>query len=146
MKDFISGSIPVTIDHYLYWIEYLPQDVEDVAQVANFGQHARQRREYLGMSQAVVAHIMTDPFGISWHQTVVAKIESGERQVKLAEALALSKIYGMKLEDLMTGWDLEGNTYLREKNEEMSDLDALNTEVKAAQNRWVARKEREKGD
>lgn len=64
------------------------------------------------MSQQAVASIMKNDFDIPWHQTVVAKVEAGERQVKLNEALALSHLYAMALEDLLTGSDLEGNARL----------------------------------
>src|SRR5690625_3104218 len=141
MNDFISAGMPVTTGDYLQWIEVLPHDVEDVKQVENFGQYARRRREFLGLSQRQVADFISKTFDIPWHQTVVAKIESGERQIKLAEALALSLAYGMRLDDLMTGWDLEGNAYLR--SAQVSEHEELQGEVRAAQARWAARKERE---
>ncbi len=68
-----------------------------------FGHHARERREYLNLSQQAVAAYMKDFFKIPWHQTVVAKIESGERRVKLNEAMALAYTYGMPLDNLAGG-------------------------------------------
>jgi hypothetical protein len=73
----------------------------------NFGPHARQRRIFLQYSQDVVATLLVTTYGIKWHQTVVAKVESGVRQVKLAEAYALAEIYGLPLEDLAYGKNLD---------------------------------------
>lgn len=74
---------------------------------ASFGKHARQRREFLDYSQGHVAMLLQTTYGIRWHQTVVAKIESGERLIKLAEAYALADIYGIPLEDLAHGNNLD---------------------------------------
>jgi len=73
---------------------------------------SRARREYLGFSQFFVASWMKDYLGIPWHQTVVAKIESGKRQVKLHEAVGLSLLYGMSIENLITGHGAETTTGL----------------------------------
>lgn len=43
---------------------------------------------------------------IMWHQTVVAKVESGQRAVKLTEAYALASVLDMRLDDLTLGNDL----------------------------------------
>ena len=126
-------EIPVVIDHYLRWVVVTPADIQAVQSAADFGSHARARREFLGMSQQGVAMILKENFGIPWHQTVVAKIESGARQVKLNEALALAQIYAMSVEDLVTGWDLEGNAHLKDK--ELTHHESLVAEVEAAQER-----------
>lgn len=127
-------EIPVVVGHYLRWIYITDEDVGEVARAAEFGEYARTRRKFLGLSQQRVARVLNEDFNISWHQTVVAKIESGERQIKLHEALALSRVYAMSLEDLMTGWDLEGDAHLCDK--ELSKMDSLDAEVRAAQERW----------
>lgn len=72
-----------------------------------FGKHARARRELLDLSQDNVALLMATTYGIQWHQTVVAKIESGKRLIKLSEAYALADIYGIPLEDLAHGQNLD---------------------------------------
>src|SRR4051812_33575431 len=48
---------------------------------------------------------MERDFGISWHQTTVGKIESGERPIRLNEALAVSLILELdtRLDLLMYG-------------------------------------------
>ena len=83
-----------------------------------FGDHARMRREYLNLSQQAVAAYMTDFFGIPWHQTVVAKIESGKRRIKLNEAMALAYIYGMPLDDLAGGISMVDKSRLIPLDEE----------------------------
>lgn len=118
MTDSRNIEIPISREDSdsLEWVIISPFDIGSVRQAEDFGEYARERREFLGMSQNFVAMTMKDVFDIPWHQTVVAKIESGQRQVKLAEALALSLIYGMSLENLMTGWDLEDNNRLETKD------------------------------
>jgi len=52
--------------------------------------------------------MMQTTYGIKWHQTVVAKIEDGTRKIKLMEAYALADMYGIPLEELSAGNNLEG--------------------------------------
>lgn len=59
------------------------------------------------LSQKMVAQLMKWFFGPRWHQTIVAKIENGQRAVRLDEALALCQIYGMDLDDLLAGRNLD---------------------------------------
>ncbi len=66
-----------------------------------FAKNARHRRVVLGLSQAHVA-LMMEVYGIRWHQTVLAKVESGDREVKIQEAYALAALYGMALDDLIS--------------------------------------------
>lgn len=68
-----------------------------------FAQRFRERRRYAGQkSQQHIALTMAAVYGhTSWHQTTVAKVESGERDVKLAEAVALAEIIGVPLSDLI---------------------------------------------
>lgn len=71
-----------------------------------FARNCRYRRVVLGMSQEEVARQLRG-LGVPWHQTVLAKVESGERAVKLAEAYALASIYGLWVDDLMYGQHLD---------------------------------------
>ena len=54
----------------------------------------------LKLSQAQVALAMTHR-GFTWHQTTVAKTESGERALRLDEAHALAGVLGVELTDLL---------------------------------------------
>lgn len=73
----------------------------------NFGQNARTRRKFLEYSQGIVSTLMQAEYGIPWHQTVVAKIEDGSRKVKLMEAYALADMYGIPLDELTRGRNLD---------------------------------------
>jgi len=104
MTDREGFGLTTNFDGRKYRIDinwFAPLAVEGVGEL--FGHHARQRREFLNLSQQSVADYMKDFFKIPWHQTVVAKIESGERRVKLNEAMALAYIYGLPLDNLAGG-------------------------------------------
>ena len=81
------------------------------------GQRMRAARMRVGMSQQHIALAMTmvhddDPSNARreaggenrwrWHQTVVGKVESGERALKLTEAVAVADIIGIPLADLVS--------------------------------------------
>jgi len=40
-------------------------------------------------------------FGYHWHQSVIAKIETGQRPIRLNEATDLATLYGVALADLL---------------------------------------------
>lgn len=74
-----------------------------------FGGYAKKRRELIGYSQADVALMMQVDYGLPWHQTVLSKVEAGQRDVRLKEAYALANIYGIALDDLVRGEGLGQN-------------------------------------
>ena len=80
------------------------------------GQRMRTARERAGMPQQHIASVMTMIHGHRWHQTVVGKVESGERALKLTEAVAVADIIGIPLADLVSEEPtrLERNTALVE--------------------------------
>jgi len=100
-------GLTTTMDGRKYRIDITALGIYLVQNVEDFGFYARQRREFLNLSQQAVASFMSDQLYVPWHQTVVAKIEAGERRVKLNEAMALSLIYGMRLDDLVNGLNLD---------------------------------------
>ena len=59
--------------------------------------------------------MMQTTYGITWHQTAVAKIEDGSRKVKLMEAYALADMYGIPLDELAAGRNLEGKIMWTER-------------------------------
>lgn len=71
---------------------------EDPEKVA--GQHLKLLRRAHGWSQREVAERMR-PHGYTWHQTVVAKIETGTRPLRLNEALDLAALFGVSLATLL---------------------------------------------
>jgi transcriptional regulator with XRE-family HTH domain len=64
------------------------------------GRQLRRMREGRGWSRREVAERL-EPFGYHWHQTVIAKIESAERPLRLNEALDLASVFGVPLTDLV---------------------------------------------
>lgn len=76
---------------------------------STFAKRVRERREALGLSQSMVALIMATSGFSSWRQTTMAKVESGDRDVKLAEAIALTQIVAdrVPLDDMVGRFDGE---------------------------------------
>lgn len=74
---------------------------------ARFAANARVRRLRLRQSQETVAFFMKEIYGFPWHQTMVAKIEAGERAVKMDEAFALCRILGIEMDDLLRGRNMD---------------------------------------
>jgi transcriptional regulator with XRE-family HTH domain len=66
-----------------------------------FGARVRAARERQGRSQKWLAEALGSRYGIQWYPTTVGKVESGERPVKLTEAVAVAQALGMLLEDLV---------------------------------------------
>jgi transcriptional regulator with XRE-family HTH domain len=69
---------------------------------AGFGARVRAARELLGLSQQYIADGMS-AYGVTWYQTTVGKVESGERPAKLSEAVALAVMlgFGRRLDQLL---------------------------------------------
>lgn len=81
---------------------------ETVASIpATFARNVRRRREAIGVPQGVVAGIMFSYGFRTWRQTTLAKVEAGERAVKLDEAFALAEIYAISLDDLLRDCGVE---------------------------------------
>ena len=57
----------------------------------------RVLRDRKNMSQAELAGEMAEK-GIPWHQSTVARVESGRQAVRFAEAAALAEIFGVPLQ------------------------------------------------
>jgi transcriptional regulator with XRE-family HTH domain len=64
------------------------------------GKRLRELRNARGWPLREVAEQMR-AFGYTWHQTVVAKIETGQRPIRLSEAIDLARLFGVTLEDLV---------------------------------------------
>jgi transcriptional regulator with XRE-family HTH domain len=67
-----------------------------------FRKTLKAARRGKGWTQADVAKMLSDKGIDHIHTTTVAKIEAGERDIKLDEAVALADLFGMPL-DLMLG-------------------------------------------
>lgn len=66
-----------------------------------FRKSVRLERERRGWSQSYMAKLLTDRGIDSIYPTTVAKIESGDREVKLDEAAALADLFGGSLDWLL---------------------------------------------
>jgi transcriptional regulator with XRE-family HTH domain len=64
------------------------------------GQRVRELREQRGFSQQHVAMTMTMTRGHRWHQTTQAQTESGQRPLRLTEAVALADVLGVRVDEL----------------------------------------------
>lgn len=64
------------------------------------GRLLRQLRQARGWSMREVAEQM-EGYGYHWHQSVIAKIETGQRPLRLNEALDLAALHGVPLTDLV---------------------------------------------
>jgi len=61
------------------------------------GAWVREAREHRGWSQETLARQLGETAGIDLHQSAVARLERGERPIRLNEAAALSKILNLDL-------------------------------------------------
>lgn len=64
------------------------------------GERMRAARERTTMPQQHISNVMTMTRGHRWHQTVVAKVENGDRALKLTEAVEVADILGVPLSEL----------------------------------------------
>lgn len=65
------------------------------------GCELRRLRIAAGWSQGEVARLM-DAYGYHWHQTIVAKVESAGRPLRLSELADLCDLFGVSLPELLT--------------------------------------------
>lgn len=70
--------------------------IDAASQPAPVGGRIRVVREAQGMSQQDVADQVAD-HGVRWHQTTVAKVEAGERELRLSEAVAVADVLGVEV-------------------------------------------------
>ena len=87
-----------------------------------FGENLKFSREKMGESQTGLAKKMAD-LGFPWHQTTVSRIELGERPVQLVEALALTKVTGVNVGDMLQSpHDVQLTRLLQKANRHVADL------------------------
>lgn len=71
-------------------------------QGAPYRKRIRRLRETRGWSQERLAQEMSVLQGRPWHQSVPSKIEKGERHLTLDEAVVLSRLFGITLDQLVS--------------------------------------------
>lgn len=72
----------------------------------------RRHREEAGFTQPALARLINDVRpDWNWHQTTIAKIESGNRAIKLEDLVAYGEVFGLSVDELVvsTEW-LESNS------------------------------------
>lgn len=67
---------------------------------AHIGAKIAAARESQGMSQAALARKLTGTGATGFHQTTVARTESGERPLRFQEAIMFASALGISLDDL----------------------------------------------
>lgn len=65
---------------------------------ARIGRNLRTRREALGMTQAELAVQLTEMGMQGFHQTTVARIEAGQRQLRASEAFVVARALNVEME------------------------------------------------
>lgn len=65
-----------------------------------FGERLKAERDARGWSQPHLVELL-EAQGISWHVSTVAKIEGGNRAVRIIEAVAMADVFGVPLDTLM---------------------------------------------
>lgn len=67
-----------------------------------FGRRLKAERERRGWTQAELAQLITDQdIGIGMHWTTIAKIERGDRLVKIDEAMAIADLFDESVDELL---------------------------------------------
>lgn len=72
---------------------------EELSAEAAFAANLRAARDARSLTQTQLAELMAGK-GFRWHQATVYKVEAGERQIQLGEALALAQILGLNVEQM----------------------------------------------
>lgn len=96
---------------------------EQLSTEAIFAANLREARAAAGMTQAELAEAMTKR-GCKWYGPTVYKVENGERQILLVEALALAEILGRGINELATPAD-QLKSFYKFRAEFEAFLDAL---------------------
>ncbi len=76
------------------------------------------------MPQRHIISVMAMIHGITWYQSTLTRVEAGQRSLKLSEALALAKIFGVPVGALVEEGSSGGNALaIRELNAVKADLE-----------------------
>jgi transcriptional regulator with XRE-family HTH domain len=80
-----------------HMVAYEPDSLPE----AELAQRLRGLRAQRRWSQADLAQLMSDGYGLRWHQTTIAKIEAGQRPIGLNEAAALAQVFEIPGSELL---------------------------------------------
>jgi transcriptional regulator with XRE-family HTH domain len=68
----------------------------------NFRHHMARLRGDKGMTQTDLARALRDQFGLRFHQQIIARIEAGERPIRLNEAVLIARTLNVDLAAMMS--------------------------------------------
>lgn len=88
---------------------------------ANIGRNLRTLREARGLSQAELARLVTEMGVLGFHQTTIARIESGQRAMRAAEGVAIARVMETNLEWLS---ESRANAHLRALSADLREKSA----------------------
>ncbi len=90
---------------------YSADEINNVSAVS--GQNVHRLRRAAGMSQQDVVNELAIRGVLGWYPTTVHKTETGQRTLRLNEAMALADTLNVLLDDLATDPDSDGARYRR---------------------------------
>lgn len=76
---------------------------------ARFARRLREERERVGLSQTGLAEQLSERLGDAIYHSAVARMESGQRSVKIDEAVAVADVLRLPLATLLEDVDTVGN-------------------------------------
>ena len=94
---------------------------EEASAEAAFAARLREVRTKKRMTQADIAEAMSKR-GFKWHAPTVYKVENGERQIQLGEAVTLAQILGMPVEDMVTSPEFRKRMDIESAYQELLEL------------------------
>lgn len=88
----------------------------------------RSAREQKGMTQKHVAQLMA-LLGFKWQHTTVARLEAGQRPIRVNEAFSLSAVLGVNIVRLLGLGEFAQQARIVKSMETLNDLQALQAQV-----------------
>jgi transcriptional regulator with XRE-family HTH domain len=99
----------------------------------NFRERMIRLRESRDMTQTDLARVLRTDFGLPFHQQTIARIETGERPIRLNEANLIAQTFGVQLSVMMSDTEsatlnmqlvkrriAEATVYLDDRTEELA--------------------------
>ncbi|MFD8156612.1 helix-turn-helix transcriptional regulator [Streptomyces malaysiensis] len=113
---------------------------------AIFGARVRDLRTSRGWNQDELAEQLGRIMGKKYDPTTITRLEKGRRPVSLQEAAAITRLFGSKLQDMLSGDLPEMQQWLAQTKSDLPelqvDLRGLESKVKAQQDRIQMAQER----
>lgn len=111
-------------------------------------------REQHGFTQPAMARLINDANpGWTWHQTTIAKIESGDRAIKVEDLMAYADVFFMMLDELLVDLGTRGlhdeagkgeRKFAKDYDERRAFMGDLAAQTKLTVKRWELERHRER--